>query len=178
MEEVRWKKDETSYLLFSCEKCGRWLYVKTTQKNKKCLSCRKTHNVNSIKNRSEVVKGITSAARRVKDLQHELAQKEGEGLPDLRSEDDFSTITTKSSQLSSNKISSKRCNKNIDLSRQFYKALLDVKFQSFPFYIIEMIAEELEIQKSDLIMLMRGYIKAKILIPLPNQYFKIGENLK
>jgi hypothetical protein len=178
MEEARWKKDETSYFLFTCEKCGRWLYVKTTQKNKKCLNCRRTHVVNSIKKRAEIVKGITPAARRVKELQHDLAREERGRLPDLRSENDFNPVIMTSNQHSINRNFSKQCNSAIDKSTVFYRALLEVKFQSFPFYIIEMIAEELEIPKSELKILMRELIKGKVLIPLPNQYFKVSNNSK
>ena len=177
MEKDHWTKDENPYYIFTCEKCGRWLYVKMTQINKKCLSCRRNHKVNSIKNRSEMIKGITAASRRVKELQHELARKEQGGLPDLRTGYDFSTIALTSNQLSSTGVSSTQSSNDMDHSNPLYKALLDIRFQSFPFYIIEMIAEELEIPKPDLKMLMQKFIKAKILIPLPNQYFKISKNL-
>ena len=176
MEDLRWIRDETPYYLFSCAKCGRWLHVKTTQINKKCLSCRRNHKVESIKSRSEIVNGIIPSVERIKELQHELAQKELGRIPDLRSENDFNTIGMTQNQLSPNEITSKRSNSNSSYSNLFYKALLDLKFPSFPFYILEMLAEDLKIPKMELKILLREFIKAKILIPLPNQQYKINRN--
>ena len=180
MEDLRWNRDETSYFLFTCEKCGRWLHVKTIQKNKKCLGCRRNHKVESIKNRAETVNGITPARKRVMELQHELAQKELGSSPDLRAENDFGIEGKTSNHLTTDIDSSKGCVNNLNCSKVFYKALLklNLKFQAFPFYMIEMIAEELEIPRLEFKILLQEFIKAKILVPLPNQYYRISKNSK
>ena len=61
MEVKRWEKDINPYLVFPCVKCGRWLYVKKTQKTKKCLICNRTHQVKNLHNSAEVVEGMTKA---------------------------------------------------------------------------------------------------------------------
>ena len=180
MEELRWKKDETPYYLFTCAKCGRWLHVKTTQINKKCLKCRRNHKVEFIKDKSEIVNGISPATKRIKELQHELAQKEQGSLPDLRTDNDFCIIGKTANHLTTDNISSTDGDTNVNYSKSFYKALikLNLDFQSFPFYMIELLAEELEIPKLELKILLQEFIKAKILIPLPNQYYRIDGNSK
>jgi DNA-directed RNA polymerase subunit M/transcription elongation factor TFIIS len=173
MEESRWKKDETPYYLFTCAKCGRWLHVKTTQLNKKCLGCRRNHKVESIKGRSKIVNGSTPAMKKVKELQHYLAQKELGTSPDLRADNDFSIIEKTLNQHATNKSTSTECETNLSYSELLYNALLDVQFKIFPFYMIEMIAEELEISKLELKILLQELITTKILIPLPNQYYRM-----
>jgi len=176
MEEARWKKDETPYFLFTCEKCGRWLYVKTMQKNKKCLSCRKNHDVNSIKKRAEIVKGINPAARRVKELQHELAKRELGGTPDFRAENDFNINTNKSYQLGKNlkeKIGSEeRQDYYSDIFRDIL-LILSRSYDFFPKYLIEMKAEEYNIPHHEIIRLIKFYVIKDLLIPLKNDYFRI-----
>ena len=176
MEELRWKKDETSYYVFTCAKCGRWLHVKTTQINKKCLSCRRNHKVESIKDRAEIVKGVTPATKRVKELQYELAQKELGSSPDLRAENDFRIGGKTSNQLTIDRDSSTSSDNILNYSNIFYKALLELnlKYQIFPFYMIEMMAEEREIPKSELRLLLQEFTKAKVLFPLPNQYYRLN----
>jgi len=73
MEEGALKKDQNPYLLFACSKCKQYLYVKTTQKTKKCLRCGRQHKVSSIINSGEIVRGITKAVEMVQFRQNELA---------------------------------------------------------------------------------------------------------
>ncbi|MHA1292432.1 MAG: hypothetical protein ACTSQJ_07175, partial [Promethearchaeota archaeon] len=61
MEEIRWKRDKTPYLIFNCNKCKQYLYVKTIKKKKKCLRCGFVHKVKNIKYSKNIVYGLTSA---------------------------------------------------------------------------------------------------------------------
>ncbi len=92
MEEVGWRKDENPYLIFTCSKCTQYLYVKTTQKSKKCLRCGRQHKVSSIINSGEIVKGMTKAVEMVKTRQNELAVEELGAKPEFRAGDDFTIM--------------------------------------------------------------------------------------
>ena len=172
------EKDKTPYYLFKCRKCKRWLHVKTTQINKKCMSCRKNHKVESIKNGSEIVLGITPATNRVKELQNDLAKEEQGMIPDLRAVNDFSTVLKKSKRTSINTILSPENSTNKDYSLILHKKLLRLESQTFPFYVIKILAEDLKIPKNELKIILHQFIKSKMLMRLPNQYYKIGNNQK
>ena len=89
MEDVGWKKDDKLYIIFPCDKCKQYIYVKESQKTKKCLRCGHSHQVNTIKNYGEYVKGMTKAVERVIKKQEEMAIKRFGIIPEFRSSNDF-----------------------------------------------------------------------------------------
>jgi len=176
MEGIRWKKDLTSYIVFACKNCKEYIYVKITQKNKKCLRCGASHLVKNIENKGIVIEGINNAMKMVKMKQNELASKENGSPPNFRTNDDFNIVGKASNQLGIAKVSSIR--EDIDLNHsKLLKALLELNrdFQEFPFYLIEIVAKDLEIHEKELKHLLREYINAEILIPLKNQYFRMSK---
>ena len=148
-EEIGFKKDENPYVIFACFKCKQYMYVKTVQKGKKCLRCGRNHKVSSVIDNGEIINGITDAVNLVKQKQNEFAIKEIGGNPDFRSSGDF---------ISSNKIkfvpeSKKKPLEEIeDYSFEFKRMLVEIStsYKSFPYYIIEMLAEEYKIPSEEL----------------------------
>ena len=138
MEEAKWKKDETPYLIFECAKCKQFLYVKTTQKGKKCLRCGRIHIVSNILNSGKIVNGMTAAVEIVKIRQDEFGKKELGHTPEFRAFGDFTVAVKKSKYITtSNEESSKKT------TSQFKEMLKEISFsyKKFPLYIIEIIAE-------------------------------------
>ena len=96
MEEATFKKDENPYLIFECTKCKQFMYVKTTQKGKKCLRCGRTHTVSKIINSGEIVNGMTTAVEEVKKKQNEFGISALGHTPELRAFGDFKTSGSES----------------------------------------------------------------------------------
>ena len=82
MEEVGFKKDENPYIVFPCSKCKQYMYVKTTQKTKRCLRCGRYHKVVTILSTGEIAKGMTNAVNMVKQKQREFSRKEVGEIPE------------------------------------------------------------------------------------------------
>lgn len=173
MEEARFKKDESLYLVFACSKCKQYTYVKATQKTKKCLRCGRHHKVEKIANSGEIVKGMTKAVEEVKRKQNEIAHKEYGGNVEFRSFEDF--IVPVPIKTETSRIDISECED--DLLPQFKKMLLEISetYIKFPFYIIEIMAENYEISKSELKILIKNCIQEKFLIKL-SDYYQIGKD--
>ena len=140
MEEVGWKKDEKPYLVFTCSKCKQYLYVKTTQKGKKCLRCGRQHKVSSIINSSEIVEGITKAVEMVKTRQNELAVKEFGNIPELRTFDDYVVEVKKNNRRYVGPIETNTIDENDDgFADKFKKMIYEISesYDQFPFYVLE-----------------------------------------
>ena len=167
MEGEGWKKDEKSYLVFTCLKCKQYIYVKTTQKTKKCLRCGRQHKVALILNTREIVKGITKAVEMVKTRQHELAIKELGTTPEFRASDDF-TVKSRPKKIFAIDNSS---NDN-DYSSKFTKMLQEISgsYTVFPFYVLEIMAENFDIPVSELKILVKVFQKKGILLRQDGSY--------
>ncbi len=171
MEEVGFKKDETPYIVFPCSKCKQYMYVKTTQKTKKCLRCGHFHKVVSIINSGEVVKGVTNAVNIVKQKQAEFALKDGSGIPEFRAVGDFK---------SSNKIKFRAAQKkenldsNEDYSADFKRMLSEISnmYKKFPYYLIEIMAEDYNIPETELKILIHNSIANGILNQVEGNLYK------
>ncbi len=174
MEETAFKKDKTPYLIFACKKCQQFLYVKTTQKTKKCLRCGRSHQVKSVLNEGEIVRGMTLAVNTVKMLQNELA------VPEFRSQNDF-IIDTRSIQNNSLTLShsKEKISDEPDNRLKFKTLLLNLSklYSKFPSYMIEIMAEDTGIPNQELPRLIKKYKKKGFLIPLKDEqfYFKISQ---
>ena len=170
MEEGRWKKDATAYLIFECKKCKQYLYVITTQKRKKCLRCGRNHIVSNILISGEIVNGMTAAVEKVKIRQDEFGKKELGETPEFRAYGDFTVAVKKSNDLIlKDEESSKK------ISSQFKKMLREISstYNKFPLYIIEVMAENYGIPSSELKHLTKRFQKKGILIQLDDYFYII-----
>lgn len=171
MEDLEWKRDETPYIVFACKNCSQFMYVKETQKSKKCLRCGRSHKVSDIKNSGELVNGMTNAVKTVKERQNDLAIKELGTLPEFKSLNDFRI--TKNMKSISKTIDN--CIIENDYLYKFKKMLIKLSemYNEFPFYIIEMMAEDYGIPESEVKLMMTMSIKQGILIRLNSNSYKI-----
>ena len=175
MEEAGWKKDEKPYLIFTCSKCKQYLYVKTLQKTKKCLRCGRQHKVSSIINSGEIVKGMTKAVEMVKTLQNELAIKEIGNTPELRTADDYVVRSKKIDREYSEIFETHSIDENDDeLEKVFRKMIHEISesYDKFPFYVLEIMAENYAIPSSELRLLVKNSLKEGFLILLPDNSYR------
>lgn len=174
MEEQGWKKDQNPYIVFACIRCKQFLYVKATQKTKKCLRCGQRHTVASIINIGELVKGISNAVKRVKTRQNELATEELGATPDFRAADGF-TLTSKQNPTTPIKLNTKHSGNKDNLAFKFQKMLCEISesYNTFPFYVFETMAENYAIPLSELKILVGNAQKEGTLIELDKNSFRI-----
>ncbi len=172
MEESALKKDKTPYLIFACNKCQQYFYVKTTQKTKKCLRCGRSHQVKHILNEGQIVYGMTQAVNTVKQKQNELA------VPEFRSHGDF-VITTNKISNNTNIIppSAKKIKDKTESIIKFKRLLGELSnlYEKFPVYMIEIMAENSGISSQELPHLIKTFKKRGYLILLKEEdfYYKI-----
>lgn len=169
MEDFGWKKDETPYIIFACENCEQYMYVKDGQKTKRCLRCGHSHQITTIKNFGERVRGITKAVETVIKRQEEMATKKLGILPEFRSSNDF-LLTKKKKHITD---SIKKDDKDNEDMLEFRKMLLEISknYSEFPFYIIELKAESYGFQSSEVKQLTRKLEKQGILIRIKDKNY-------
>jgi len=157
MEESVWKKDENPYLVFSCSKCHQFTYVRSTQKSKKCARCGRSHVVSKILERAVIVYGVSAAVELVKSKQNEFAIKELGSHPDFRTFNDF----TINKPLDKKKKNVDEENIENEYYSKFKEMLFDIskKYKRFPHYIIEIMADNYSIPKSEVKLLTRSFQK-------------------
>lgn len=174
MEEITFKKDETPYLVFICSKCRQYSYVKTTQKNKKCLRCGRTHQVKDVLGLGEIVYGMTAAVDAVKQKQNKLA------TPEFRSEGDFVVAANKFpsrtplvKKSKSKVLSDKDKDKDKDFKEQFSEILLELSklYGKFPKYMLEIMADNYGIPAVELKLLIKSFKKQGVITVLKNENF-------
>ena len=174
MEEVEWKRDETPYLVYACYKCHQYSYVKTTQKTKKCLRCGRSHKVENLLSKAEIVNGMTSAVNRTKHLQNEFGYEQLKGEPDFASEGGFKIVS--SNQRKERNVSIIQP-KNEDDDKQLFDSFilmlreLSEMFGTFPKYIIEIMAEKKHIPQSEISRFIRRALKEGHLKSHNGNYF-------
>ena len=159
MEDVAVKRDETPYLIFACQKCGGFSYVKTVQKTKKCLRCGRKHLVQDILKNAEVVSGMTEAVDTVKRKQNELVTTE------FRSGGDFIVATRSVDRPKGRKNALKSKDQEIDYRNKFNEMLIELSrlYKRFPEYLLEIIAEDYQIPSVELKTLIRSAKKSGVL---------------
>ncbi len=170
LEGRAFKKDGKPYLVFACTKCGQYSYVKLIQKGKKCLRCGRTHQVRKLKNSGEIVNGISTAVEMVKKRQNELAIDELGGKPDLLTSQSFKKARESSFS------NYKEENEGLDQYEEFKRLLIKKtkRFTDFPRYVIELVAEESGLTKSEREKYLRILIKKRILISLDKGKYKFN----
>ncbi|TFF94895.1 MAG: DUF1922 domain-containing protein [Promethearchaeota archaeon] len=163
-DETGITKDEKPYLIFRCSKCEQYMYVKPTQKQKKCLRCGRTHTVAKLDVVDEV-KGMTTAVNRVKELQNTLG-----GEPNLSGSGEFSVAL---SNAGVNKI--KNIMNESELEIQFYDLLhnLAQQYTKFPYYMIELMAQESQFDLNEVQLFLRKFIKEGVLRQLDHNYYTL-----
>ena len=169
LEEIAWKKDKTPYVVFSCTKCNGFTYAKTTQKQKKCPRCGRVHLISKIVGCGEIINGISAAVDLVKEKQHELAIRELGSSPEFRSFNDFKVRTT----IQNSSIDREQEEK--EHIHRFKRMLIKLAemYKEFPFYIIELMADNYEIPSSEVKILTRFFQKEGILIQKTNSHYKV-----
>ena len=175
METPNWKKDEKPYIVFTCSKCNQYIYVKTTQKIKKCVRCNRTHQVKNISG-GELVKGISTAVITVKKRQNELAIRELGNDPELRGQNDF-CVTDKRKTLQNQeeeKIDIKILEDDYYLE-EFREILIQLAkmHEIIPIYLINIMTVEKMIPYEEVKFLMKKFENSGVLIPLKYNYYKI-----
>ena len=177
MEINRFKIDENPYIIFKCFKCHHYIYVKTSQKTKKCLRCGYSHKVKNLINSGEIIKGLTNAIAAVKEKQNELAVEELKREPDLRTMNDFCLSRSSKPVVKLNENLKQKENKN-EYYKNFSQLLVELseKYEKFPSYMISMLIDEFNIPISELQILINRFTSQGILIPLKNNYYKISKN--
>ena len=173
MEEIAWKRDETSYLVFACQKCNQYTFTKTTRKTKKCVRCRHLNPIESVMDRGEVVKGISIAVELVKQRQNEFAIEELGTSPEFRTLDDFKIGTS-----IQNGVSMVEEDKDEEYRTKFDRALHELcgLHKKFPFYMIELMAEKYGIPRSEIKILTRAFQKEGRLIKTKEKLYSIRLN--
>ena len=172
MEEVGFKKDETPYIIFTCSKCKQFMYVKTTQKTKKCLRCGRHHKVTANINSREIVNGMTEAVNRVKQRQAEFGLKERGNIPEFRTTGDFKlSLKIKSKTVKVKK----KVDIEEDLFDNFNRLLLEISrlYRKFPYYIIELMAEDYNIPHNEIKILFDNFLRKGILIIVDSGLYKM-----
>lgn len=171
MEDVEWKRDETPYIIFACRKCKQFMYVKQTQKTKKCLRCRRSHKVSDISNSGEIVNGMTLAVETVKERQHELAIREIGTAPGFSSFGDFKIHN--SSGAKRRKVETPEEENNY--MPQFKEMLIDLVdlYIKAPYFAFEVFAENYNIPESEFKILFHFFQKKGIIIK-DNQDYRIN----
>lgn len=157
-------KDEKPYFILRCSKCEQYMYVTPSQKRKKCLRCGRTHTVDKLEVVEEV-KGMTAAVERVKELQNTLGDK-----PILSGAGEFSIASFNARLKKTNYIT-----KESELEAQFYDLLRNLtrKYTKFPYYMIELMAEEYRFDKSKLGSLLHQFIKKGIIKCTEENYYTL-----
>jgi len=155
MEQKKWEKDQTPYVVFICTKCQQYSYVKTTQKTKKCLRCGRTHQVKNILDKGEVVYGMTEAVNKVIQLQNSLGEAQ------FSTENEF--IVSLNNQIIQK--APKPLERMEDYEEKFQQCLtkLSSKYSRFPLHLMEIMAQNYEIPPSELKLLINKSLKNGIL---------------
>ena len=171
MNEERFKKDTTPYIVFCCSKCNQYSYVKTTQKTKKCLRCGRTHKVKNILDKGEIVYGMSIAVRLLQDKQNELGLKANTGLVAFNSKNDFKIALNKPQNVST-------FLSNNNYSEKFFALLKDLfkQHETFPRYMMEIMAENYRIPNTEINFLIHEFQIKGVLILVKNneEYFTLN----
>ena len=170
MEGKAWERDTTPYILFSCKKCHQYTYVKGTQHFKKCVRCGYTHKVSKVVHHGEIVNGISRAVELVKQKQNELAIKELGSEPEFRTSGDFVIAGKEIKQKKNLKLDSVDHDYSEIFEAMLYK--LSESHKTFPFYIIEIMAEIYGIPQTEVKLLVRTFQKTGILKRLKDGQFR------
>lgn len=143
---------------------------KTTQKSKKCTQCGSSHVVSTIMETGEIVYGISNVVELVMQKQDEFAIKKLGTRPDFRTFNDY-TIT----QYCNTKNNAEEKENGKEYEVRFRKMLhkSSQKYQNFPLYIIEIMAENYGIPKSEIKLLTRDLQRQGVLIRLKDYSYKI-----
>jgi hypothetical protein len=169
MDEIGFKKDSTPYLVFACTKCHQFSYVKTTQKTKRCLRCRRIHQVTNLSKSGEVVVGITTALNRVKEKQNQL------GYPELKTEYEFSIRGDNEPNIATNRKRNVEQEEEDNYDNAFKSLLkeIGVIYSQFPAYLIRTLAIDYQIPVNLIPILTRKFVKNKTISQLENGYYQV-----
>lgn len=166
MPEQKWTRDKTPYLVFPCKQCHQYSYVKLTQNTKRCLRCGHSHKVKSVIPTGQIVQGMTKALDLVKKRQGEI-----NGSPQFEVDTSF-TITTNVLDKDSSHVKEQKnensWSRGLEEETYHYRfkeilKKLTMMYQSFPKYMIEIMADEYSIPRQEIPRLLRTMINQGIL---------------
>ena len=157
------KRGQKPYLVAPCIQCRHYFYVNLTkgQKIKKCLRCGKRNSI--LKDRGIIVKGMTAALEKVKEMQHDLFLKVEGRRPDyaLGSNEGF-TVASESFRTME---AGKEC-KDLEGLEGRFKSLLETivqEYSTFPRYVLDLLTREHGIPASELDMLVKRFVRKGVL---------------
>lgn len=170
-------KDSSPYLIFKCQKCGQYMYVKPTQKTKKCLRCGSSYKMSKINQQLKVeeVEGMSNAVERVKELQNELARDHLGKDPTLKTPNTFSIASKfpgRFEKIEQRLEMDPKLDKTLENRFKELLSQLSKKFNTFPKYLIELASSEFGIDPSDLDLLIRRFIKNGALHIISGNYYQ------
>ena len=170
-EEQGWIKDKTPFLIFKCSKCKQYIYVKTTNKTKKCIRCGKTYKVINLKKKGEMVYGLSNAIKMVKDRQNEIGVKEFGNVLEFNSFHEFKIRKPQKESITHYSYKEH----TTDLSSSFIEMLDEIQkqYSKFPLYVITLKAEDYGIPKEELKILINSFLLKGFLIKTKNGLFSI-----
>ena len=173
LEEEHFKKDNKPYVIFSCNKCKQYSYVKTTQKTKKCLRCGHQHQVSTLIEIGEIVKGMTNAVNTVKMRQNEIGLKKAGGCIGLKSDVSFNIVAKNKKRIQIP--SHKETNELDDYSLEFLEVIehLSNLYKKFPAFMIDLMAEEKQIPFDEIPFLISHFKQKGILLEFQDKYYMV-----
>ena len=166
MEEERWSKDTKLYLVFKCSKCDQYSYVRPTQKTKKCLRCGRVHQVKNLGQSAIKVKGISEALKEVQTRQNIL------GIANFRAERAFALTVDNNKNIKKKDVNINFEQDNLDKFLEILNRLTDL-YSEFPLFMIDLMVEDTNIPKEEVIYLINSLKKENILKETINGYFTL-----
>ncbi len=164
------------YLIFACRNCNQLIYSKLSQKTKKCPKCGKIHVINKNKEKGKIIDGISKTFEYVKEKQNQFAIKSSNGKLEFQTLNDYSP--RRKSILNNENRPRLKLEQvlNEEYSNKFTLLLqkLSNSYEEFPFYLIELMADDFNIPISELRILINSFKHKGLLIHLKNNYFKIN----
>ncbi|MHA1671100.1 MAG: DUF1922 domain-containing protein [Promethearchaeota archaeon] len=182
MEQNYKKKDLSPYVIFKCPNCHGFLYFKQGKKFKTCTRCNRRFSVKTIlANKIMIVKGMTAAVNKVKELQNQRALKELGDAPKLQANNQYQLNKSSSffieNENSHDSISfEKKMRKSLETITKQIKLELWKMFKThgkLPAHIINLIFQHHDISNRERNKIMSKLISEKILLPQKNNYFII-----
>ncbi len=202
MEHEYLKKDLSPYIIFKCPSCQNFLYFKQGKKSKTCTRCNRRFGLKPIlANKIMIVKGMTAAVNKVKELQNRRALKELGEAPKLHATNQYQLkrsssffIENKNSHESisfKKKMRDEGYNKSLESKKKVrddgdHESLETLTKQmklelwkmfkthgKLPAHVINLIFQHHDISNRERNKILSKLISEKIVLPQKNNYFII-----
>ncbi|MHA1725439.1 MAG: DUF1922 domain-containing protein [Promethearchaeota archaeon] len=183
MDHKYMKKDLSPYIIFKCPSCHNFLYFKQGKKSKTCTRCNRRFGLKPIlANKIMIVKGMTAAVNKVKELQNRQALKELGEAPKLHANNQYQLKRSSSLFIENKKkVRDDGDQESLETLTNQIKLELWKMFKmhgKLPVYVINMIFQHHDISNRERNKIMSKLILEKILLPQKNNYFIMKEMKK